>query len=127
MFRGIHHVAIICSDYAKSKHFYVEILGLQVVREVFREDRKSFKLDLKVGGTYRLELFSFPNPPHRVSSPEACGLRHIAFEVADVHEAAEILADKGVRVEPIRVDKQTQKHFTFFRDPDNLPIEIYEL
>lgn len=127
MFRGIHHVAIICSDYAKSKHFYVEILGLQVVREVFREDRKSFKLDLAVGGKYQLELFSFPHPPQRVSSPEACGLRHIAFEVENVRKVAEILADNGIQVEPIRVDEQTQKHFTFFRDPDNLPIEIYQV
>jgi glyoxylase I family protein len=127
MFNGIHHVAVICSDYAKSKRFYVEILGLKVVREIYREDRKSFKLDLAGGGKYQLELFSFPNPPHRISSPEACGLRHIAFEVDNVREVAEILANKGVQVEPIRVDEQTQKQFTFFCDPDNLPIEIYEL
>lgn len=127
MFNRIHHVAVICSDYAKSKRFYVEILGLKVVRETYREDRKSFKLDLTVGGKYQLELFSFPNPPQRVSSPEACGLRHIAFEVENVRAVAEILADKGIQVEPIRVDEQMHKHFTFFRDPDDLPIEIYEL
>jgi glyoxylase I family protein len=126
MFRGIHHVAIICSDYAKSKHFYVGTLGLEIVREVYREDRKSFKLDLKLGETCQLELFSFPNPPERVSSPEACGLRHIAFEVADLREAASALAKKGVAVEPIRQDEHTHKNFTFFRDPDDLPIEIYE-
>jgi glyoxylase I family protein len=124
--RGIHHVAIICSDYQKSKRFYVETLGLEVVREVYREERRSFKLDLKLGQKYQLELFSFPNPPDRVSLPEACGLRHIAFEVESVEEVTRILANKGVRVEPVRVDEHTNKHFTFFRDPDNLPIEIYE-
>ena len=126
MLQGIHHVAIICSDYQKSKRFYVETLGLEVVREVYREERRSFKLDLKLGQKCQLELFSFPDPPERVSSPEACGLRHIAFEVESVEEVARILANKGVRVEPVRVDEHTNKHFTFFRDPDNLPIEIYE-
>ena len=96
------------------------------MREVYREDRKSFKLDLRLGGAYQLELFSFPNPPPRTSFPEACGLRHIAFEVEDVHKVAEILAGKGVSVEPVRVDEHTNKYFTFFRDPDDLPIEIYE-
>jgi glyoxylase I family protein len=126
VFRGIHHVAIICSDYQKSKRFYVETLGLEVIREVYREERKSFKLDLQLGQKYQLELFSFPQPPERVSSPEACGLRHIAFEVESVEEVARILATKGVAIEPVRVDEHTNKHFTFFRDPDNLPIEIYE-
>ena len=126
MFRGVHHVAIICSDYQKSKRFYVDTLGLEVVREVYREERRSFKLDLKLGRKYQLELFSFPNPPERVSSPEACGLRHIAFEVKSVEEVAGILATKGVPIEPVRVDEHTNKRFTFFRDPDNLPIEIYE-
>jgi glyoxylase I family protein len=124
--RGIHHVAIICSDYQKSKRFYVEILGLEVVREVYREDRKSFKLDLKLGEKYQLELFSFPNPPKRVSSPEACGLRHIAFQVENLEKVARTLEDKGIPIEPVRVDEHTNKRFTFFRDPDNLPIEIYE-
>jgi len=126
MFNRLHHVAIICSDYARSKHFYVEILGFQVVGEVYRGERKSFKLDLQVGGKYQLELFSFPDPPARVSNPEACGLRHIAFEVEDVQDIAQRLRARGVEVEPIRVDHSTSKSFTFFRDPDGLPIEIYE-
>lgn len=125
MFTRIHHVAIICSDYEKSKRFYVETLGFEVIREIYREDRRSFKLDLKVGSIYQLELFSFPCSPSRVSSPEACGLRHIAFEVEDVHEIAIALAKKGVEVEAIRLDEYTKKYFTFFRDPDGLPIEIY--
>ena len=126
MFNRIHHVAIICSDYSRSKHFYVEILGLKVVREIYREARKSFKLDLQVGDQYQIELFSFSDPPARPSRPEARGLRHIAFEVDDVEETAKILATRGVAVEPIRVDEATNKRFTFFADPDDLPIEIYE-
>jgi glyoxylase I family protein len=126
MFKCIHHVAIICFDYEKSKRFYVETLGLQVLREVFRKERQSYKLDLKVGDTCQIELFSFPNPPKRVSRPEACGLRHIAFEVDDVQAAAQRLKSKGVDVEPVRVDEFTNKRFTFFRDPDDLPIELYE-
>ena len=126
MFDRIHHVAIICSDYAKSKRFYVELLGFEVIREVYREDRRSFKLDLRVGDRYQIELFSFPNPPSRLSSPEACGLRHIAFEVQDVKKSARRLSGLGVEVEPIRIDEATNKSFTFFRDPDGLPIEIYE-
>ena len=126
MLRGIHHVAIICSDYQKSKSFYVDTLGLEVVREVYREERASFRLDLKLGQRFQLELFSFPNPPERVSLPEACGLRHIAFEVESVEEVARILAARGVPIEPVRLDEHTNKRFTFFRDPDNLPIEIYE-
>jgi len=126
MFNRIHHVAIICSDYSRSKHFYVEILGLKVVREIYREARKSFKLDLQVGENYQIELFSFPGPPARPSRPEACGLRHIAFEVDDVEETARRLTTRGVTVEPIRVDATTNKRFTFFADPDDLPIEIYE-
>ena len=126
MFNRIHHLAIICSDYARSKHFYVEILGLKVVRETYRESRKSFKLDLQVGENYQIELFSFPGPPARPSRPEARGLRHIAFEVDDVEETARKLAARGVAVEPIRVDETTSKRFTFFADPDDLPIEIYE-
>lgn len=126
MFNRLHHLAIICSDYEKSKRFYVETLGLEVVREVYREARKSFKLDLKLGDSYLIELFSFPHPPGRVSSPEACGLRHLAFEVDNVQEVVERLQAKGVKVEPIRVDEFTNKPFTFFQDPDRLPIEIYE-
>ena len=126
MFKGIHHVAIICSDYAQSKRFYVDKLGFEVVREIFREERGSYKLDLRLGGAYQIELFSFPNPPARLSLPEACGLRHIAFEVDNVQEAARDLMANGIQVETIRVDEFTNKPFTFFRDPDNLPIEIYE-
>jgi glyoxylase I family protein len=126
MFNRIHHIAIICSDYSKSKHFYVDILGLKIVREIYREERRSFKVDLQVGDQYQLELFSFPDPPARPSAPEACGLRHIAFEVDDVQETARRLRDCGVEVEPVRVDEATNKSFTFFQDPDRLPIEIYE-
>jgi glyoxylase I family protein len=126
MFNRIHHIAIICSDYSRSKHFYVEILGFKILLEVYREDRKSYKLDLCVGDQYQIELFSFPAPPKRITSPEACGLRHIAFEVENVADIAQRLRDRGVEVEPIRVDEFTYKSFTFFRDPDNLPIEIYE-
>jgi glyoxylase I family protein len=126
MLRRIHHIAIICSDYEKSKRFYVEKLGFEVVCETFREERASYKLDLRVGGAYQIELFSFPNPPARLSLPEACGLRHIAFEVDDVQETARVLMAKGIQVEPIRLDEFTNKSFTFLRDPDNLPIEIYE-
>jgi glyoxylase I family protein len=104
----------------------VEKLGFELVCETFREERASYKLDLRVGGAYQIELFSFPNPPARLSLPEACGLRHIAFEVDDVQETARVLMAKGIQVEPIRLDEFTNKSFTFLRDPDNLPIEIYE-
>jgi glyoxylase I family protein len=126
MFKRIHHIAIICSDYVRSKSFYVETLGLEVVRETYRAERKSFKLDLRVGDAYQIELFSFPSPLKRASSPEACGLRHLAFEVENVEEVADNLRAKGVRSEPIRTDQLTNKRFTFLRDPDDLPIEIYE-
>lgn len=126
MFNCLHHIAIICSDYERSKRFYVEILGFKIVREVYREDRRSFKLDLQVGDKYQLELFSFPSPPARLTSPEACGLRHIAFEVEDVESSCKALRARGVEVERIRIDEFSGKAFTFFRDPDSLPIEIYE-
>jgi len=126
MFNGIHHVAIICSDYPRSKRFYVEILSFKIVREAYREDRRSFKLDLQVGDQYQLELFSFPSSPARLSSPEACGLRHISFEVEDVQETVRKLQSQGVDPEPVRIDEITNKSFTFFRDPDDLPIEVYE-
>lgn len=122
----VHHIAIICSDYAKSKHFYTEILGLKAVREVYREARQSYKLDLEVNGLYQIELFSFPWPPARPSRPEAAGLRHLAFEVDNVEEAKQQIESHGVVVEDIRVDEFTQKRFTFFADPDGLPIELYE-
>lgn len=126
MFNRLHHIAVICSDYARSKRFYVDILGFEVVREIYREERKSYKLDLRLGSTLQLELFSFPDPPPRVTLPEACGLRHIALEVEDIERTAKTLRAKGIEVEPIRRDEFTSKRFTFFRDPDHLPIEIYE-
>lgn len=122
----VHHIAIIASDYEKSKHFYTQILGLQIIREVYREARDSYKLDLAIGENYVIELFSFPNPPVRPSRPEACGLRHLAFEVENVAEAKQNLEEKGIEVEPIRIDEFTDKKFTFFADPDDLPIEFYE-
>jgi glyoxylase I family protein len=122
----IHHVAIICSNYQVSKTFYTEILGLRIVNEVFREDRNSYKLDLMVNDLYQIELFSFPNPPERPTQPEAAGLRHLAFEVPNIEAAVEELIQKGVEIEPIRVDPYTNKKFTFFRDPDGLPLELYE-
>lgn len=122
----IHHIAIICSDYPKSKHFYTEILGLEIIQEVYREARDSYKLDLKLNDNYVIELFSFPNPPARPSRPEALGLRHLAFEVDDVAAAATELNAKGVQTEPIRIDEYTGKKFTFFADPDDLPLEFYE-
>jgi len=123
----VHHIAMICSDYEKSKHFYSEILGLKIVREVYREARNSYKLDLEVGDRYQIELFSFPNPPARPSHPEAAGLRHLAFEVNALDEAIFHLTEFGVVTEPIRVDETTGKRFTFFADPDGLPLELYEV
>ncbi len=122
----IHHIAIICSDYQKSKQFYSEVLGLTVKQEVFRKARNSYKLDLEVAGQYQIELFSFPDPPPRPSRPEATGLRHLAFEVDDVGEAVLYIQSQGIPIEPIRVDEFTGKRFTFFADPDGLPIEFYE-
>ena len=122
----LHHVAIICSDYEKSKKFYVDVLGFSIEQEVYREERKSFKLDLSLNGNYVIELFSFPNPPARLSHPEAAGLRHIAFEVSDMEECIRILNENNVESEPIRVDEFTNRKFTFLRDPDGLPIELYE-
>ena len=125
-FNRIHHVAVICSDYQKSKEFYVEKLGFEIENKVFREERNSYKLDLKVAGVYQIELFSFPNPPERVNSPEARGLRHLAFEVDDVEKTAAELNEKGIETEPVRIDEITGKKFTFFKDPDDLPLEVYE-
>lgn len=123
----IHHVAIICADYQVSKKFYVDILKFSIINETFRHDRDSYKLDLKVSESDTLELFSFSNPPARLTSPEACGLRHLAFEVDDITANVDYLIARGVNVEPIRVDEITGKKFTFFRDPDGLPLEIYEV
>lgn len=124
--RRIHHVAVICSDYARAKAFYTGVLGLPVRAEAYREARDSWKLDLGLPDGGQLELFSFPHPPPRPSYPEACGLRHLAFEVDDVAVAASRLAAQGVDVEPIRVDEFTGRRFTFLADPDGLPIELYE-
>ncbi|QEL17835.1 SMU1112c/YaeR family gloxylase I-like metalloprotein [Limnoglobus roseus] len=121
-----HHVAVICSVYEQSKRFYTEVLGLEVVAEVFRAERNSYKLDLRLPDGTQVELFSFPDPPKRLSYPEACGLRHLAFEVADIDEAVAELTKKGVAVEPVRVDEFTGKRFTFLADPDGLPLELYE-
>jgi glyoxylase I family protein len=123
---SIHHLAIICSNYAVSKHFYTEVLGLKILKEVYRDDRSSYKLDLLVNGKYQIELFSFPNPPVRVSGPEARGLRHIAFEVDDLPEAIKDLNKMGIITENLRLDECTGKWFVFFSDPDGLPIELYE-
>ncbi|WML41286.1 VOC family protein [Neobacillus sp. OS1-2] len=124
--KRIHHIAVICSDYQKSKDFYVRVLGLTPVQEVFRKERNSYKLDLAVDGLYQIELFSFPDPPVRPSYPEAAGLRHIAFEVENMEEAVRDLTRHDVTVEEIRIDSLTGKKFTFFADPDGLPIELYE-
>ena len=125
--KGFHHAAIICSDYEKSKHFYTELLGFAVIQETFRADRQSYKLDLQVGETDAIELFSFAAPPARPSRPEACGLRHLAFAVTGIEAIVEDLNAKGIAVEPIRLDDLTGKRFTFFKDPDDLPLEIYEV
>lgn len=126
-FLAIHHVAIICSDYQRSKHFYTQILGLKIIAEAYREQRQSYKLDLALADGSQLELFSFPSPPSRPTRPEACGLRHLAFAVSDVEAIKVDLEQKGVTVEPIRIDEYTGKKFTFFADPDGLPLEVYEV
>ena len=122
----LHHTAIIASDYPRSKSFYTEVLGLKIIAETYRKARDSWKLDLELPDGTQIELFSFPNPPKRPSYPEACGLRHLAFTVADVAEAVTLLESKGVTVEPVRIDELTGKKFTFFADPDGLPLELYE-
>jgi glyoxylase I family protein len=122
----IHHVAIICSNYEASKRFYVEILKFSILTETYRSDRGSYKLDLKVSDRDTIELFSFPSPPQRPSKPEACGLRHLAFEVDNIEESIDYLVSCGIEVEPVRIDLLTDKKFTFFKDPDDLPLEVYE-
>lgn len=126
MFNRIHHIAIICSNYEVSKKFYVDKLGFKVLGEVYREERKSWKLDLAVNDVYQIELFSFPEPSARPSRPEAAGLRHLAFEVDDVENVMNELNLKGIETEPIRIDEFTGKKFTFFTDPDGLPLELYQ-
>lgn len=122
----VHHVAIICSNYEVSKKFYTEVLGFQILREVYREERQSYKLDLCVGNTYQIELFSFPTPPKRTSFPEAAGLRHLAFSVSLIEEAVVHLQQYGIQTESIRIGEITGKRFVFFQDPDGLPLELYE-
>ena len=122
----IHHIAIICSNYEVSKHFYTTILGLEILQEVYRAERESYKLDLALNGTYCIELFSFPNPPKRTSKPEATGLRHLAFEVNDILKTREDVLSHNLIPEEIRIDEYTNKRFFFINDPDDLPIEFYE-
>ncbi len=125
-FKKIHHVAIIASNYARSKKFYVETLGLEIIQETYRAERDSYKLDLRIGDGDQIEIFSFPNPPARITEPEACGLRHLALAVESLEETMATLQAKGVAVEEVRIDPVTHKKFTFFRDPDGLPLELYE-
>lgn len=126
MIRGVHHVALIARDYARSKGFYTTVLGFRVIAETYRAERDSYKLDLEVPGGVQIELFSFPNPPARLTRPEAAGLRHLAFAVTDLDGAIARLASFEVACEPIRVDELTHQRFTFFCDPDGLPLEFYE-
>lgn len=125
--QNVHHVAIICSDYERSKAFYTGILGLSIIREVYREERQSYKLDLALNGTYVVELFSFPDPPQRVSRPEALGLRHLAFATTNLDEVMIHLSQSSIAAEPVRTDEYTGKRFTFIADPDGLPVEFYEI
>lgn len=127
MLKNIHHIAIICSDYEVSKKFYTEVLGLTIIKERYRSERQSYKLDLALNGNYVIELFSFPNPPKRVSRPEASGLRHLAFAVDNLEVIINHLNKNQIISEPIRIDEFTGKRFTFISDPDDLPIEFYEL
>lgn len=123
----LHHIALICSNYERSKQFYTAVLGFQITAETYREERDSYKLDLTLNDQYIIELFSFPAPPKRVSRPEACGLRHLAFGVADLDQAISHLQQHHIACEPIRIDELTGKRFTFFEDPDGLPLEFYAL
>ena len=124
--QNLHHIAIICSDIDRSKKFYTEVLGLEILQEIYRSERDSYKLDLALNGQYIIELFSFPKPPKRVSRPEAVGLRHLAFGVENLEKSIDSLLEKGVKTEAIRVDESSGRRFTFFADPDDLPIELYE-
>lgn len=126
MFNGFHHVAIICSDYTRSKAFYTDVLGFSIIDENYREARDSYKCDLALPDGSQVELFSFPGAPPRPSRPEAQGLRHLAFKVENLNEVIATLNSKGVNCEPVRVDEYTGKQFTFFQDPDGLPLELYE-
>ncbi len=122
----IHHVAIIVSDYEKSRAFYAELLGFPIIRENYRPEKKDWKLDLRLNETTELEIFAPENPPKRVNRPEACGLRHLAFTVRDVERTVRELTERGIACEPIRTDAFTGKKMTFFFDPDGLPLELHE-
>ncbi|MEN9745343.1 MAG: lactoylglutathione lyase [Bacteroidota bacterium] len=125
--QSVHHIAVICSNYQVSKRFYTEVLGCNIVKETYRAERDSYKLDLAIQDIYTIELFSFPNPPARNSRPESCGLRHLAFSVKDIEASIAALAAHGVSCEPIRIDEITNKKFTLFSDPDGLPLELYQI
>ncbi|MFZ4713175.1 MAG: VOC family protein [Bacteriovoracaceae bacterium] len=125
-FKKIHHIAIICSDYEKSKNFYTKLLGLEIIRETYREEKKSYKLDLKLSDGAQIELFTFPDALPRPSRPEAHGLRHLAFAVDDLDQCLSHFQNVGIAYEEVRIDDLTNKRFTFFSDPDQLPLEIYE-
>ncbi|RTY98743.1 VOC family protein [Flavobacterium sp. RSP49] len=122
----IHHIAIICANYQKSKTFYTTVLGLTVIQEIYREERRSYKLDLALNGEYVIELFSFPNPPKRPSAPESAGMRHLAFEVDDIQKTRAYFVNQNIPSEEIRIDEFTEKKFFFIADPDELPLEFYE-
>ena len=124
--KGIHHIAILTGDYETSKHFYTEILGFEIIKETYREERKSFKLDLSINGLYQIELFSFPEYKERASFPEAKGLRHLAFAVENIEKSVNELIYKDVDVQGIRIDEITGKRFCFFYDPNGQPLELYE-
>jgi glyoxylase I family protein len=126
MFKHIHHIAIICSNYEEAKYFYTKILKLKIVQEIYRSDKQSYKLNLQLDSKVQIELFSFPNPPPRPSLPEACGLRHLAFTTDNLVHTIAYLLQHNIRCEPIRIDQATNKKFTFFKDPDGLPLELYE-
>ena len=125
--KAIHHIAIIAGDYTRIRKFYTEVLGMEIIREVYRQERDSYKLDLSLNGSYIIELFSFPGAPQRPSRPEAQGLRHLAFAVDDLDKEVSRLQEQAVEVEEIRTDPYTGKRFTFFTDPDGLPLELYEI
>ena len=123
--KKVHHIAIIGSDYEKSKHFYVDLLGFEVIRENYREERDDYKIDLRLDDL-EIELFIIKNCPKRVSYPEANGLRHLAFKVDSVEETINELNALGIKTLPIRTDDYTHEKMTFFFDPDDLPLEIHE-
>lgn len=124
---GVHHVAVIASDIERSKRFYTHVLGCRIIAEEFRAARNSWKVDLAIPNCdTAIELFTFPDAPPRPNSPEAIGLRHLAFRVRDINAVVAHIQALGVAVEPIRTDQVTGKRFTFFKDPDGLPLELYE-